>query len=197
MVKLDQNNNKNRNDNHNMFSLKSNFTPAGDQPSAIKELISGIKNKEKDQVLLGVTGSGKTFTITGGPERYVDRGIIPRSLTMMFEQMKERTGAQFQMHISYLEIYNNTGYDLLGMSFADALYFLLLCSSFLFLFFLSSLSPPFSLSLSDPSHETKRSLFFFLVLILFFFHLFLLLSLSLFQILLTKPNVWKIFHVLQ
>ena len=63
MVKLDQNNNKNRNDNHNMFSLKSNFTPAGDQPSAIKELISGIKNKEKDQVLLGVTGSGKTFTM--------------------------------------------------------------------------------------------------------------------------------------
>ena len=63
MVKLDQNNNKNRNDKHNMFSLKSNFTPAGDQPSAIKELISGIKNKEKDQVLLGVTGSGKTFTM--------------------------------------------------------------------------------------------------------------------------------------
>ena len=62
----------------------------------------------------GQTGSGKTFTITGGPERYVDRGIIPRSLTMMFEQMKERTDAQFQMHISYLEIYNNTGYDLLG-----------------------------------------------------------------------------------
>nr|MBC8295362.1 DEAD/DEAH box helicase family protein [Pelagibacterales bacterium] len=63
MGKLDQNNNKNRTDKHIMFSLKSNFTPAGDQPSAIKELISGIKNKEKDQVLLGVTGSGKTFTM--------------------------------------------------------------------------------------------------------------------------------------
>ena len=63
MVELDQNNNINRNDKHIMFSLKSNFTPAGDQPSAIKELISGIKNKEKDQVLLGVTGSGKTFTM--------------------------------------------------------------------------------------------------------------------------------------
>ena len=63
MVELDQNNNINRNDKHNMFSLKSNFTPSGDQPSAIKELISGIKNKEKDQVLLGVTGSGKTFTM--------------------------------------------------------------------------------------------------------------------------------------
>ena len=64
----------------------------------------------------GQTGSGKTFTITGGPERYVDRGIIPRALTMMFEQMKERSGAQFQIHISYLEIYNNTGYDLLDPS---------------------------------------------------------------------------------
>ena len=64
----------------------------------------------------GQTGSGKTFTITGGPERYVDRGIIPRALTMMFEQIKERSGAQFQIHISYLEIYNNTGYDLLDPS---------------------------------------------------------------------------------
>ena len=45
------------------FSLKSNFTPTGDQPKAINELISGINNNEKDQVLLGVTGSGKTFTM--------------------------------------------------------------------------------------------------------------------------------------
>ena len=64
----------------------------------------------------GQTGSGKTWTITGGPERYVDRGIIPRALSMMFEQLKERSGAQFQIHISYLEIYNNTGYDLLDPS---------------------------------------------------------------------------------
>ena len=45
------------------FSLESNFIPTGDQPKAIEELITGIKNKEKDQVLLGVTGSGKTFTM--------------------------------------------------------------------------------------------------------------------------------------
>ena len=45
------------------FRLVSNFEPAGDQPSAISELIRGIKNEERDQVLLGVTGSGKTFTI--------------------------------------------------------------------------------------------------------------------------------------
>ena len=45
------------------FSLNSSFTPTGDQPAAIKELVSGIQNDEKDQVLLGVTGSGKTFTM--------------------------------------------------------------------------------------------------------------------------------------
>ncbi len=46
-----------------IFSLNSRFTPTGDQPEAIKELVSGIQNDEKDQVLLGVTGSGKTFTM--------------------------------------------------------------------------------------------------------------------------------------
>ena len=46
-----------------IFRLNSSFTPTGDQPEAIKELVSGIQNDEKDQVLLGVTGSGKTFTM--------------------------------------------------------------------------------------------------------------------------------------
>jgi len=45
------------------LSTVTNFKPAGDQPEAIKKLISGIKNKSNEQVLLGVTGSGKTFTM--------------------------------------------------------------------------------------------------------------------------------------
>jgi len=45
------------------LSTVSKFAPAGDQPEAIKKLISGIKNKSNEQVLLGVTGSGKTFTM--------------------------------------------------------------------------------------------------------------------------------------
>lgn len=45
------------------FELVSDFDPAGDQPTAIKELVEGLNSGEKDQVLLGVTGSGKTFTI--------------------------------------------------------------------------------------------------------------------------------------
>ena len=46
-----------------MFELVSNYTPSGDQPEAIEELVSGINNGKKHQVLLGVTGSGKTFTM--------------------------------------------------------------------------------------------------------------------------------------
>jgi len=46
------------------FKLVSGYKPAGDQPKAIKELVEGIKRGEKFQTLLGVTGSGKTFTIS-------------------------------------------------------------------------------------------------------------------------------------
>src|SRR5438128_12565777 len=45
------------------FRLSSEFRPAGDQPQAIDELCEGLERGERDQVLLGVTGSGKTFTM--------------------------------------------------------------------------------------------------------------------------------------
>ena len=45
------------------FKLLSEFKPTGDQPQAITELVQGIENSEKYQTLLGVTGSGKTFTV--------------------------------------------------------------------------------------------------------------------------------------
>ena len=45
------------------FKLKSDFKPSGDQPQAIESLIKGIDSKIKEQVLLGITGSGKTFTM--------------------------------------------------------------------------------------------------------------------------------------
>ncbi|OYW11387.1 MAG: hypothetical protein B7Z59_04605, partial [Acidiphilium sp. 37-67-22] len=41
----------------------SDYEPAGDQPAAIAELVRGVREDERDQVLLGVTGSGKTFTM--------------------------------------------------------------------------------------------------------------------------------------
>ena len=45
------------------FKLQSPFQPAGDQPEAIRALVDGLNNQEKNQVLLGITGSGKTFTM--------------------------------------------------------------------------------------------------------------------------------------
>src|SRR5690242_8568503 len=45
------------------FQLTSEFRPAGDQPQAIEDLVAGLRAGERDQVLLGVTGSGKTFTM--------------------------------------------------------------------------------------------------------------------------------------
>ena len=46
-----------------MFKLESKFTPAGDQPQAIESLVNGLREGKKHQVLLGATGTGKTFTI--------------------------------------------------------------------------------------------------------------------------------------
>src|SRR5690554_751095 len=53
----------------NKFKIESNFRPTGDQPEAIEKLVEGINNNLKHQVLLGVTGSGKTFTMANLIER--------------------------------------------------------------------------------------------------------------------------------
>ena len=45
------------------FILHSDYNPTGDQPEAIKQLVKGLESGQKEQVLLGVTGSGKTFTM--------------------------------------------------------------------------------------------------------------------------------------
>lgn len=46
-----------------MFELVSKYQPSGDQPEAIDSLVKGIEEGKRDQVLLGATGTGKTFTI--------------------------------------------------------------------------------------------------------------------------------------
>ena len=63
----------------------------------------------------GQTGSGKTFTITGGTERYVDRGIVPRAVTKLFSEIARRAndGATYEVTVSYVEVYNDQAYDLL------------------------------------------------------------------------------------
>ncbi|HEC32914.1 MAG TPA: excinuclease ABC subunit UvrB [Candidatus Kaiserbacteria bacterium] len=53
----------------NKFKISSEYQPAGDQPSAISALTKGVKSKERHQTLLGVTGSGKTFTVANVIEK--------------------------------------------------------------------------------------------------------------------------------
>jgi kinesin family protein 6/9 len=62
----------------------------------------------------GQTGSGKTYTMTGGAERYADRGIIPRAISRLFGCIRSRTNQSVNVMVSYLEIYNSDGYDLLS-----------------------------------------------------------------------------------
>ncbi|XP_043467056.1 kinesin heavy chain-like [Leptopilina heterotoma] len=62
----------------------------------------------------GQTGSGKTYTITGEHNNYDLRGILPRTLQYLFSQVKKQTENLYSIEISYLEIYNENGYDLLN-----------------------------------------------------------------------------------
>src|SRR4026208_1940844 len=57
------------------FQLHTPYSPAGDQPEAIQQLTEGILNGEKHQVLLGVTGSGKTFTVANAIQQ-VQRPVL-------------------------------------------------------------------------------------------------------------------------
>src|SRR5882724_11062872 len=51
------------------FNLKSEYSPQGDQPQAIEALVRGLSEGAKDQVLLGITGSGKTFSVASVIQR--------------------------------------------------------------------------------------------------------------------------------
>ena len=68
----------------------------------------------------GQTGSGKTFTISGAPSNFSYRGIIPRAITRLFQEIGTKPEFEFKIQISYLEIYNEVMFDLLpadGKSF--------------------------------------------------------------------------------
>jgi kinesin family protein 6/9 len=111
--------------NNSKSSHKFRFDGLFDVHAGQDEIFDGVARDAVDAALdgfnatvfaYGQTGSGKTFTITGGPERYQDRGLIPRSLQRIFVAMKERTDVQYTAYVSYLEIYNESGYDLLDPS---------------------------------------------------------------------------------
>lgn len=62
----------------------------------------------------GQTGAGKTFTMTGTTENYKHRGVIPRSISQVYKEISDRPEHSITVRISYLEIYNETMFDLLS-----------------------------------------------------------------------------------
>ncbi len=59
-----------------MFEIVSKFKPSGDQPQAIEKLVKGIESGVKEQVLLGATGTGKTFTMANVIQRTNKQTLI-------------------------------------------------------------------------------------------------------------------------
>ncbi|XP_060710496.1 kinesin-like protein KIF6 [Hemiscyllium ocellatum] len=108
--------------NNKRESFKFKFQQIFDQGAKQEEIFENIAKPVAENVLAGYngtifaygqTGSGKTFTVTGGAERYSDRGIIPRTLSYIFGEFQKDNNKVYTTHISYLEIYNECGYDLL------------------------------------------------------------------------------------
>ncbi|NXI24742.1 KIF6 protein, partial [Sterrhoptilus dennistouni] len=108
--------------NNKRESYKFKFQKIFDQEAKQDVIFDSIAKPVAECVLAGYngtifaygqTGSGKTFTITGGAERYSDRGIIPRTLSYIFGQLQKDSSKVYTTHVSYLEIYNECGYDLL------------------------------------------------------------------------------------
>ena len=97
------------------FVLQSKYQPAGDQPQAIKQLVSGLQGGEAHQVLLGVTGSGKTFTIANVIEK-VDRPtlILSHNKTLVaqlygeFKQFFPENAVEY--FVSYYDYYQPEAY---------------------------------------------------------------------------------------
>jgi excinuclease ABC subunit B len=97
------------------FKLVSSYEPAGDQPTAIKELVEGIENNEQDQVLLGVTGSGKTFTMAKVIEATQRPALILAPNKTLAAQLYSEMKAFFpenavEYFVSYYDYYQPEAY---------------------------------------------------------------------------------------
>lgn len=99
----------------NQFKLVSKFKPTGDQPKAIKELVKNLKAGVKDQVLLGVTGSGKTFTMASVIEKIQKPVLIisPNKTlaAQLYQEFKEffpKSGVHY--FVSYYDYYQPEAY---------------------------------------------------------------------------------------
>jgi excinuclease ABC subunit B len=97
------------------FQLVSNFTPQGDQPAAIDELVAGVRRGDREQVLLGVTGSGKTFSIAKVIEA-IDRPTLVLSHNKILAAQLYQEFRSFFPHsaveyfVSYYDYYQPEAY---------------------------------------------------------------------------------------
>ena len=97
------------------FDLTSKYSPTGDQPEAIKELTDGLKQGERAQVLLGVTGSGKTFTMANVIKN-INRPtlILSHNKTLaaqLYEEMKSFfPNNAVEYYVSYYDYYQPEAY---------------------------------------------------------------------------------------
>jgi len=97
------------------FALESEFQPAGDQPQAIAQLIAGIGDGERDQVLLGVTGSGKTFTMAQVVSRLARPTLVLAPNKTLAAQLYGEMKAFFpnnavEYFVSYYDYYQPEAY---------------------------------------------------------------------------------------
>ena len=98
-----------------MFKLVSKYKPSGDQPEAIKELVDGIKSGKKEQVLLGATGTGKTFTIANVIEK-VNKPtlVLAHNKTLagqLYSELKELFPEnKVEYFVSYYDYYQPEAY---------------------------------------------------------------------------------------
>ena len=65
-------------------------------------------------LVYGQTGAGKTFTMSGGMQNYKYRGLIPRAITHVFQEIGSRFDNEYTVRVSYLEIYNELMFDLIS-----------------------------------------------------------------------------------
>ena len=98
-----------------MFKLESNFKPSGDQESAIEKLVSNINNNVKEQILLGATGTGKTFTIANVIERVGKKTLVlAHNKTLagqLYMELKELFSSnRVEYFISYYDYYQPEAY---------------------------------------------------------------------------------------
>ena len=97
------------------FKLVSNFTPAGDQPKAIDSLVRGVLSGQQRQTLLGVTGSGKTFTMANVIQRLnrptlilSPNKVLAAQLYAEFKQFFPQNAVEY--FISYYDYYQPEAY---------------------------------------------------------------------------------------